>query len=192
MNGEEIRKLLEKYYNAETSEKEEIELRRFLSGDDFPDDLREERAIFQGFDQLSGIKGPSDDLEKKIMDSIRHDGGESKRPRTRRIYLTLSSIAAGLLVLTATYLFLTRESGPRDTYSDPEIAYAETMKILYDVSVKLNSGMEGLESVGRMEEITGKSLELINRPAEVIEKKLKPLDRFRKTMEVVNDMDRRR
>ena len=192
MNGEEIRRLLEKYYNAETSEKEEIELRRFFSGEDIPDDLCDERAIFQGYDQLSGIKGPSDDLEKKIMDSIGHDGRESKGPRTRRIYLTLSSIAAGLLVLTATYFFLTRESGPRDTYSDPEIAYAETMKILYDVSVKLNSGMEGLESVGRMEEITGKSLELINKPAEVIEEKLKPLDRFRKTMEAVNDMEGRR
>jgi len=178
-NVEEIRRLLEKYYNAETSEKEEFELREFFSGENIPDDLSDERAIFLGYDQLSGIKGPSDDLEKKIMDSIGHNDGESIILRTRRIYLTISSIAAGLLILTATYLFLARESGPRDTYSDPEIAYAETMKILYGVSVKLNSGMEGLESVDRMEEITGKSLEMINKPAEVIEEELRPLERMR-------------
>jgi hypothetical protein len=66
-----------------------------------------------------------------------------------------------------------------DTYSDPEIAYAETMKILLDISDQINRGTQSLKPVGRINEMKVKSFESINKSATVVEKNLKSLGYLR-------------
>lgn len=188
MNKQEIKSLLERYYNAETSEEEELNLRKFFNQKDVPDEFNDEKEIFIYFDQLSGVQEPSNDLEERIMSSIDYEVRKAKRSGYSRLLITVSGMAAGLLILAGSYFFFTRESEPRDTFSDPEIAYAETMKILYDVSNRLNKGTQAFETVGLMQEITRKSLNEITRPASMVEKKLKPLDRLNKAMEVVGNI----
>jgi hypothetical protein len=63
-----------------------------------------------------------------------------------------------------------------DTFSDPEIAYAETIKILREVSVQLNYGAQVLEPIGKINEMTKKSFETINNSTRIVEKNLKNLD----------------
>ncbi len=92
------------------------------------------------------------------------------------------------MILAGTYFFLARESEPIDTFSDPEIAYAETMKILYDVSTRLNKGTRALEIVGMMQEVAQQSLDEITRPVNLIEEKLKPLGQLNRAMEAVGEM----
>jgi hypothetical protein len=86
------------------------------------------------------------------------------------------------------YFFFARESEPTDTFSDPEIAYAETMKILHDVSIRLNKGTRALETVGMMQEVAQNSFNEISRPLNLIEEMLRPLDQLNRAMDVVGEM----
>lgn len=188
MNAEKIKRLLERYYNAETSEEEEIELRSFFNQKDVPVDLSDEREIFNYYDQLSGVQEPSADFEKRIMASIDHEVVKAGRSGYRKILFTYAGIAAGLVILAGTYFFFARESEPTDTFSDPEIAYAETMKILHDVSIRLNKGTRALETVGMMQEVAQNSFNEISRPLNLIEEMLRPLDQLNRAMDVVGEM----
>jgi len=188
MNAEEIKRLLETYYNAETSEEEEIEIRSFFNRKDVPADLSDEREIFIYYDQLSDVQEPSADFEKRIMASIDHEDRKTRRSVYRKVLITYAGIAAGLVILAGTYFFFARESEPSDTFSDPEIAYAETMKILNDVSIRLNKGTRALETVGMMQEVAQKSFNEISRPVTLIEEKLKPLGQLNRALELVGEM----
>lgn len=188
MNKAEIRDLLDKYYDGETSEEEELKLKEFFKQQNIPDDLIREKEIFSYYGQMERVQEPSAGFESRIMAAIDEEESKAKHGRSRLLY-AVSSIAAGLLILTGSYFFLTRDSGPRDTYSDPEIAYAETMKILYDVSVRINRGTKALEPVTKMQEITEKSFAAIGRPARIIEDKLEPLYKLNGVMEAIGGIE---
>jgi hypothetical protein len=76
------------------------------------------------------------------------------------------------------------ESG--DTFTDPAIAYAETIKILRDVSSQLNQGAQVLEPVGKMSEVTRKSFESINKSTGIVERNLKNLDYLQRAISLSN------
>jgi hypothetical protein len=186
MNSEEIKRLLERYYNGESTGEEERLLKEFFSQTDIPEDLDDEKEIFRYYVQSAGIPEPSSDFESRIISALDSIDRNSLRLKQRRIYRILTGIAAGLLILIGSYFLFINRSGPHDTFSDPELAYAETMKILYNVSVRLNNGTRVLEPVGKMQDITAKSLEAINKPAGILEEKMKALDKFRRTIEVLD------
>jgi hypothetical protein len=186
MNSEEIRHLLEKYYDGESTVKEEAFLKSFFSHGDIPEDLLDEKQIFCYYLKSAMVLEPSQDFEKKIIDSLDSVDKDSSILKRRRVFGTLTAIAAGLLILTGSYFFFTHKSEPRDTFSDPEIAYAETMKILYSVSIQMNNGTQALDRIGSMQEVTRQSLETINRSASTIQKKMKPLDHLRRARNIID------
>jgi hypothetical protein len=188
MKAEEIKRLLERYYDAETSEEEELILKEYFRGKNVPEIFAEEKAVFDYYDSLSAAGEPSPGFEQKIIDSISDSGPEVNFNRSKRTFLTLSGIAAGLLILAGSYFFLLRNGQPKDTFSDPKIAYAETMKILTNVSVKLNKGTQALSTIGKMQEMTSKTIEDLARPAAVIEENLKPLNKLNQAMEIVGSL----
>lgn len=102
------------------------------------------------------------------------------------MFAVLSGIAAGILILAGTYFFFIQKSEPRDTYSDPEIAYVETMKILYNVSNRLNHGTNALGQLGELSEETNRSINKINKSTAILKEKMKPLDNMLRTMKNVN------
>jgi hypothetical protein len=87
------------------------------------------------------------------------------------------SAAAGILILTGSYFFFFKSAETRDSFTDPEIAYAETIKILRDVSSQLNHGAQVLEPVGKMNEMTRKSFESLNKSTQIVKKNLDYLQR---------------
>lgn len=191
MSNEEIKKLLAKYYNAETSEDEELELKEFFNSEDVPAEFQDEKSIFLYYHEIGIIPSPSEDFEQKILAEIEKEEYKDRKSGFRKIILTYSGIAAGILLLAVSYFFLLNESEPRDTFSDPKIAYAETMKILYDVSARLNNGTKTLGTIGMMQEITGESLKTINLPGSIVQEKLKPLNRVQDVLRAVRDMENR-
>jgi len=84
------------------------------------------------------------------------------------------------------YFFVASKTEPEDTFTDPKVAYAETIKILVSVSSKLNEGTQALEPVGKINDIQVKSLETINKSTVMVEKKLKNLGQFQKAVDIVN------
>jgi hypothetical protein len=94
------------------------------------------------------------------------------------------SAAAGILILTGSYFFFMRKTEIDDTFKDPAIAYAETIKILREVSSELNHGAQVLEPVGKMSEVTRKSFKSINNSTGIVEKNLKNLDYLQKAIDM--------
>jgi len=186
MKREELNKLLEKYYDGNTSEAEELSLRNFFCGDDIPAGYEAEKEIFRYYSGFEKIPETSPGFEKKILEAVDMNIGRSQILRKRRFVLSLVSSAASVLILTGTYLFFLHRAGPRDTFSDPQLAYAETMKILYNVSSRINHGTLPLNSLGRMHDFSSKSFEAFDRSAILIEEKMKNLEYIRKAINIVS------
>jgi hypothetical protein len=186
MNPEEARQLLEKYYNGESSLEEEERLKEFFCKDDIPEDLAPEKDIFKYFAQSSLIPEPSAGFENRIISTLEPADNKSIITGRRRLYGIISGIAAGLLVLTSLYFLFDNRNELEDTYSDPEIAYVEAMRILYDVSERLNDGTKALESLNILESETKKSIETLNKSASTIKEKLEPLNNVLVTIEKTN------
>lgn len=176
MNPEEIKRLLEKYYDGTITSEEELLLKKFFSEENIPQDLSDEKEIFRYYIQAAEIPEPSTDFEERIISAINPEETQSAVLKRRRLFITLSGIAAAMLILAGSYFFFTNRSELRDTYSDPEIAYAETMKILYDVSIRLNHGTQALGQIGALQDETQKTLKTINRSTAVMKEKMKPLN----------------
>jgi hypothetical protein len=186
MNKEEIKNLLERYYAGESTLEEELLLKRFFSQENVPEDLSGEKEIFSYYLQSSVVPEPSSGFENDIisaLDTVDHKISGFKR---RRIFGILTGIAAGMLLLTATYFFFVQKSGPRDTYSDPAVAYAETMKILNEVSIRLNHGTQALEHLSVLQDETQKSITTLNRSASMLKEKMKPLDNVLKELKKID------
>jgi hypothetical protein len=169
MNDEELGRLIEKYYNGETNDEEEKSLRDFFASNS-PEGFEAEREIFTYFPSEVSVPEASPELEKRIMARI--DYLEAKRSTFRSYLLTAVNIAAGMLILAGTYFFFTERGKSADTFTDPAIAYAETMKILYSVSAQMNKGERAMQPVGRMNEMTSKGLKAIYESSDKIEKNL--------------------
>jgi len=176
MNSEGIKQLLEKYYEGATTSEEELLLKKFFSGENIPPDLSNDKEIFRYYMQMAEIPEPSTKFEERIISAIDRENEKIAGFKRRKLFGTLSGIAAAMLILAGTYFFFTNRSEPRDTYSDPEVAYAETMKILYDVSARLNHGTQALGQIGALQDETQKTLKTISRSTAVMEEKMKPLN----------------
>jgi len=170
---EEIRKMLDRFYQGQTTLEEEKILEEYFSSTTVPEEFIPDKDLFQSFKEGDNAVVVPTDLNQKIIASI--DQVERKVIRTRRISLfSLSGLAAGLIIMIAVYLFYIRTDRPSllasnqmvDTYEDPMDAYEEAKRTLAYVSAKLNSGTSELEHVRKVSKTAAdplKSLSKINK-----------------------------
>ncbi len=182
----ELNRLLEKYYKGESTEKDEAELRSFFNENNIPEGYETEKVIFSYYRNTVEVPEPSPDFESGIIAGIDEYESKSSSRNLRKFILPLISTAAGLLIMSGSYFFFINRTDPRNTYSDPKIAYAETMKILMKVSSKMNQAAMALEPVAKINDLTTKSFNAINKPARIIEKNLKNLDYLQRAYELTN------
>jgi len=162
--------VIEKYYKGDCSEEEERSLREFFAANS-PEGFETERELFIYYEAASDVPEPSENFESRILSGL--DDLEARRINLRRLLLPAINIAAGMLILTGTYLFFAGKGKTADTFKDPAIAYVETMKILHTVSSQMNKGESALEPVGKINEITERSFRVITESSGKIEKNLK-------------------
>lgn len=186
MKTTETRRLLEKYYNGESSIEEELRLKRFFETDDVPEEFSAEKVIFRYYSDNHEVPEPSTGFEQRIISALDNSRELSLNRFLKSPLFIYSGVAAGLLILFGSYFFLIHRNEPKDTFSNPEIAYNETVKILLDVSAKINNGTKRLDKVIRLEEVTNNSFSAINRSTLVIEKNMKKLDYFQQALEMAN------
>jgi len=182
MNNEELKSLIAKFYDGETSEEDERYLGALLSSDQVPEGFETEKAfiLFCMAERL--VEAPSPKLEENILKAIDESERLSVRPK-KFLLLIGSSAAAIILILLSTYFFLDSRNVYKDTYSDPKIAYAETMRILLDVSTRLNKGAKTLQPVSKLSAVTNLSIEKLNESSVLINKSIMKLNKLVK----VND-----
>jgi hypothetical protein len=181
MNEEELKKLIQKYYSGESSEEEENSLRVYFRKNDIPRGYEAEKVIFGYYDDSESIPEPSNDFEAQILAAVDASGNKGN---LRKFFLPFISAAAGILILFGAYFFFTGRTETTDTYTDPKIAYLETMKILHQVSSQLNEGAMALQPVGRLNEIKKTSFKTMNESSRTVEKNLK---RLQKSIELTID-----
>ena len=143
-----IEALLERYYDAQTSEAEEQRLKDFFLHEEVPAHLQAEKEMFLQLQETAVPEG----LEERLSQSIdRWD----KKHRTLRLQW-IGSIAASLLLLFGAGWYL-QEPPRKDTCATPEEAYVEAQKALVLFSTALNKGMKQMdvlqETTERVEKI---------------------------------------
>jgi hypothetical protein len=186
MNEEELKRLIGKYYNGESTEEEERALREIFAKGNIPEGYETEKIIFSYYTEAAEAPAPSIDFEARILAGI--DASERNRGigQIRKYLVPVLGVAAGLLILVGSYFFFTKRQIPSDTFTDPQIAYAETIKILRDVSSQLNRGAQVLEPVGKINELTRKSFNTIKNSTRIVEKNLKNLDYLQRAIDMTH------
>lgn len=133
-----IEALLEKYLNAETSIKEEQELKEYFCGDNVAPHLQEYVPLFNYFGK-----------QKEIKFSEKH---ESRFPQRSQLY-SWFAVAASIAIIAGVFLFENYQKEPElGTYEDPELALQKTKEVLNLVSHYMNEGQEDLvylKEIGR-------------------------------------------
>jgi hypothetical protein len=136
----EIQNLIDKFYAGETTEQEEQQLKSFLDQDDLPQEFASDKVYFLAM-QSASVEELDDSFDDKLFAKI-----EQKQPvKTRKIWnFSLSGAAAAILIFLAVWFGtdLLRPTHVYGTIEDPQVAFAETKKVLDEVSKKLNKGIE--------------------------------------------------
>jgi hypothetical protein len=176
MNEKELRRLLEKYYSGESTEEEEAGLREYFTGENVLSGFEAEKEIFTYYTNSQEVPEPSSGFEDRILAGI--DSVENKEAKfTISWYrIPLLGAAASILILVGFYFFTGQKNELQDTYSDSKQAYAETMKILLDVSAKMNKATLALEPVAKINEMQAKSFKAIGKSTRIVERNLRSLD----------------
>ncbi|OZV68130.1 hypothetical protein [Winogradskyella aurantia] len=147
-----IEKLLEKYNNAETTLKEEAQLRAYFESDTVAPHLEQYKPLFKYFS-----KSQEEQYTKDVP---------LKPKKTIRLYQWISVAAVTVLMLG---LMIPRIMGPTEEEKEEALlAYNQTMEALSLVSLGINEGKEqlgaltlvgenldqGMAGVSRLDEFT--------------------------------------
>jgi|WetSurMetagenome_2_1015567.scaffolds.fasta_scaffold00343_21 hypothetical protein len=153
MDQKEARRILSKYYEGTTTEKEESALIEYFSGENVPEELYVEREWFRNY---SGIKipDPSDDFYSRLNAVTGDDKSLIVKGSTR--FLWYYRIAATVALIISGYLIVhslnSKPAYMKDTYNDPQLAMAEVRRVLNEVSLNMKKGTEGLPALKSMGE----------------------------------------
>lgn len=144
-----IEKLLEKYFEAETSIAEEKELKDYFASLNVAPHLEQYKPIF-GY----AVQAKQEQFTATIPLI------PNRRDKKRNIAVWLS-VAASVVVLLSVGLFTFNHynqpiSGDLGTYDDPEVAYRETQKALALISKSVNKGIESMEYINEYEQSKNK------------------------------------
>ncbi len=145
METEQLRALLERFYEGKTSREEEETLRRTLLETKVQEEFAADREFFLAMRE-DAATGPSPAFTRKLEELVDEHyaaGSTAKVIPLRRRLLRAVPVAASLLLVLATYFFFLSRK-PKDTFQDPQLAYQETKRILLYVSQKFNQGTHTL------------------------------------------------
>jgi hypothetical protein len=170
--NENIRKLLELWFNGSTSLQEEEQLRTYFTKGPVAPDLMVYRGLFLHFEDEKHITSP---MEEDLGNTIQQHQSSLKKKRVLNIMYTSIGIAAIFLAVFA-WVSIFDEPPPPKPSNQPSAeevikAYAETARVLGMVSEKLNQGMKPMTQLAKIGEgqktmnvisNIGKGMEILN------------------------------
>jgi hypothetical protein len=148
MESQRIQLLLQKYFEAETNLDEENELITYFTSGMVDENLKMYVPMFSGLMELSAENDAQlgDDLMNYILESE-----HKEKLHYRRMWQMVAGIAASLILVMLAVNFSGSRNQWKDTFSDPNQAYAEARKTLSFVSEKYNKGLAQLRPIGKVE-----------------------------------------
>lgn len=191
MKIEEVKILIEAFYNGETTAVEEQALLHYFEGDNIPDELEVEREVFlqlsnaRPVDVPIGLEAKLNNLidvlaENELKEKIVVPIAPSVKINNRHLlWMRIAGVAASVAILFSVGLFinnnndnvdpsiqLSQQIQLKDTYEDPDQAYREAEKALLLVSSNLNKGVSRMsvvsENIDKSKTILDKSVNRIN------------------------------
>lgn len=155
--------LLKKYWEAETSPQEELELKKLLNESTEPE-LEEEKVLFALFDQKKSVE-----LDEAFDAELLAQIGQMEEEKGTKVislqsyFRQYASIAAAVLVLCISGALYYQQQQPyevEDTYDNPEVAYAELKRQLLMVSQYMNKGQDALKELNNLSKVPSELEEL--------------------------------
>lgn len=144
-----IEQTLEKYYNGtSTLDEEQMLLEYFTSTSEIPNKFHNDRDIFIAINkEVNDTVEIPPNLENDIISTIdRLAIKEKHRIFKRNLFIRATSIAASLLIVTAIAWNIFKPTNAPREVTNPELAYAETVRALTLVSTNLNKANGGIIS----------------------------------------------
>ena len=170
----EIKLLLQRYFEGETTVQEERELEAYFSSGDVADELKQYEGFFNGLAGLSELE-KDDTIESDIVNYIIKN---EPAPKSKRVWLwqAVSGIAASVILVVGGFLlFQQQEQQFADTFDDPEVAYAYAEQTLAFMSAKYNQGLAALSNFDKLQTA-----------AEPLQEGVKPINNYLKMIEQLN------
>ncbi len=149
MKTSEIRILLQKYYEGSTSSFEEADLEKYFLNERVDAEFEADKLHFEALSSMRNEDIPvPEDLESSVLAALKKVQGSQRGGTKRIVYLTVS-LAAALLLMVSTYIFVSRND-QSSLVSDPKIAYAESREALELVSKYFNDGTSRLSGLSKI------------------------------------------
>lgn len=170
MDSKQIEALLAKYWECETTLKEEQDLREFFAGDQVPEELVQYKVLFTYFNDEKSI-GLGADFDKKVLDKVKNTAEPKKKGKVVKLFYEISRVAAVILVLVVAGYFVKQEYVDKkdqvdtaltemDTFDDPKKAFEETKKALQLISANFKKGKKQASKVSAFSEAKEKAKEI--------------------------------
>jgi len=147
MNLQKIELLIEKHEKGETSLNEEMELKIFFAKENVPFHLSGYKNLFTFYRKAGEEEILNPDFDEKVLSVIAGPGETTRHKWISKTFYPVMRVAAGLLLIIGLYFVFLQQKKVTDTFSDPELAYAMTKKVLLKVSGNLNTGVGELTSM---------------------------------------------
>ena len=142
MQTDELKHLIKKFFDGETSVDEEQQLKAYFSREDIPEQFADIKPYFE---VLQHEKEPelSEDFDKNLFEKLEEHPLKIKAGK-RWLYSVFSAAAIILLLIWfGTKIFGTKEE--YGTIDDPVLAFSEARKALDMASVEMSKGITPTE-----------------------------------------------
>ena len=140
-----IEKLLDKYFEGETTISEEKELKVYFTGETVPSHLEKYKDLFGYFSNQSEVVATRETTLPKQTTMIRY------------LYPFIG-VAASIAVVIGIFMSIPDPDTTQvaDTYEDPEVALQKTKEVLNLVAQYMNEGKKDLVYLNEFENTTNK------------------------------------
>ncbi len=151
MKTKEVKRLLQRYFNGESSHQEEQALENYFRSGKVAEELKYYKSFFVGISELQEIGKDDPHIEEEVMDFIlEQESGE--KSKYRRLWTTVTGIAASIILVVGGMLFYQQQDQQfEDTFENPEVAYNYASHTLQYVSAKYNKGLRELQNFDKLE-----------------------------------------
>ncbi len=173
METKEVKRLLQLYFNGESTEQDERNLEIYFQSENIADEVKEYAEFFGGISELANL-GNNSSIENDVMNYILENEHREKT-KFRQMWRVVTGVAATVIIVLGGFLFYQQQQQQpfKDTYQDPEEAYVVAQQTLEFVSAKYNKGLAGLakfDKLKKAEEPLRKGITPINDFFETVEK----------------------
>ena len=149
MRTEEVKILLQRYFDGESTDADERSLEAYFQSGEVAAEVAEYAEFFGGISELVGI-ADDPNIEEDIMDYIL-ENEQREKTRYRSMWKVVTGIAASIIIVLGGFLFYQEQQKPfSDTFNDPDEAYAYATHTLEFVSGKYTKGLAQLSNFEKL------------------------------------------